>query len=298
MLCSRPFIKDKEGIRRLGDREAQKDGIPLPCGRCFPCRVNKSREWQHRIMLENTQHARSCFVTLTYIPMYLPKGGNLDASDLRNFFKRLRQRIRPTKIRYFACGEYGNKNWRPHYHIALFGIGKESVDAIRKAWTHPEDGELIGKIDVGEINKNSARYIAKYVVKNMYWKNPMLDGRIPEFTRSSVGRKGSAFEGGIGAPAINEIAQKIRKDNKRLRVRELQYGKRRFHLGRYLQGKMDEALEVDNKTIEDDLNKYMDQLYVKSIEPQSLGVRIVMEGDHKRKVMRKRAKIFDRKKHL
>lgn len=26
------------------------------------------------------------------------------------------------KVRYLACGEYGSRNGRPHYHVLLFGF--------------------------------------------------------------------------------------------------------------------------------------------------------------------------------
>ena len=29
--------------------------------------------------------------------------------------------IYPVQIKYFSCGEYGDKYWRPHYHIIIFG---------------------------------------------------------------------------------------------------------------------------------------------------------------------------------
>jgi hypothetical protein len=35
--------------------------------------------------------------------------------------KRLRKSIEPAKIKYFACGEYGEKSLRPHFHAIIFG---------------------------------------------------------------------------------------------------------------------------------------------------------------------------------
>ena len=37
--------------------------------------------------------------------------------------KKLRGRLSPKRVRYFHCGEYGEKFSRPHYHVCLFGFG-------------------------------------------------------------------------------------------------------------------------------------------------------------------------------
>lgn len=47
----------------------------------------------------------------------------LRKSDLQKFVKRLRfsvAQMYDAEIRYFACGEYGPRHFRPHYHILLF----------------------------------------------------------------------------------------------------------------------------------------------------------------------------------
>lgn len=115
-----------------------KESFPVPCGHCIGCRLEYSRQWANRCMLEAQYHERSCFVTLTYDDWHVPKRfyGNvadgtalpcysLDKRDLQLFFKRLRKRFPDCRIRYFGCGEYGVNTLRPHYHIILFGIDFE-----------------------------------------------------------------------------------------------------------------------------------------------------------------------------
>ena len=49
---------------------------------------------------------------------------NLEKSELQKFFKRLRKRHEKDinfKIKYLACGEYGKKRGRKHYHVILIG---------------------------------------------------------------------------------------------------------------------------------------------------------------------------------
>jgi hypothetical protein len=46
---------------------------------------------------------------LTYDPEHLPEDGSLNVVHFQKFMKRLRDRIKPLKIRFFHCGEYGDK---------------------------------------------------------------------------------------------------------------------------------------------------------------------------------------------
>ena len=65
-------------------------------------------------------HKENCFITLTYNNNNLPKYKSLVKKELQDFFKRLRKKY-GEGIRYYACGEYGPKGKRPHYHAIIFG---------------------------------------------------------------------------------------------------------------------------------------------------------------------------------
>lgn len=91
--------------------------IQVPCGRCLGCRLDHAKMWSDRCMLELQDHDEAYFVTLTYDDQHVTlsdeNAATLVKSDLQNFFKRLRKDGQ--KIRYFACGEYGENTFRPHY---------------------------------------------------------------------------------------------------------------------------------------------------------------------------------------
>lgn len=74
------------------------------------------------------------------------------------------------KLRYFACGEYGTKGDRPHYHIILFNVPLEWYiwDTIHKEWYSPKLEKIWSKgiIDIKEVERGSAHYVAKYTIKN------------------------------------------------------------------------------------------------------------------------------------
>jgi hypothetical protein len=42
------------------------------------------------------------------------------------------KKISPLKIRFFHCGEYGDKTRRPHYHALIFGYGFPDKKIFKK----------------------------------------------------------------------------------------------------------------------------------------------------------------------
>ena len=107
----------KEGVKPSGD-----NNLTLPCGQCIGCRLERSRSWAVRCVHEAYMYDDNCFITLTYDNDNLPLTGDglptLDRDAVTLFLKRLRFRF-PHTIRYFGCGEYGDKLSRPHYHLIL-----------------------------------------------------------------------------------------------------------------------------------------------------------------------------------
>jgi len=158
----------------------------------MPCRINKARKWTARLVLEACVHPQASFITLTYDEENIPDGGTLVPRDLQLWLKRYRL-LKP--FRYFAVGEYGDLTWRPHYHVAMFGVGRSDALDIRRTWGK-------GLTDTGDLTIQSARYIAGYVTKKLTRSDdPRLSPGIhPEFARMSL-------RPGIGAPAIHGFAE-------------------------------------------------------------------------------------------
>lgn len=123
---------------------------------------------------EQAMHTASCFLTLTYRPEDLPRFGQLVKKDLQDFFKRLRHHAGP--FRYVACGEYGEINRRPHFHVGLFGL---DFSADRVLWSESIKGQptfispSLGKIwgkgghEIGSLTFESAAYIARYITTRL-----------------------------------------------------------------------------------------------------------------------------------
>lgn len=162
---------------------------PLPCGKCTGCKLEYSRQWAVRITHEAQLHEKTSFVTLTYRDEELPKtrtrtktrtrDGSLSKRDLVLFTKRLNAQTKyrfGNGIKYYACGEYGEKTHRPHYHIAIFG---EDFSDDRQFWKNAKSGHKLwrssrleklwphGDADIGELTFESAAYIARYIMKKI-----------------------------------------------------------------------------------------------------------------------------------
>lgn len=146
----------------------------IPCGRCTGCRLDKARQWATRCLHESRSHLDNCFLTLTYDDDHLPETNSVDVREWQLFMKRLRKKVEP-KIRFFACGEYGDKNYRAHYHALIFGydfpdkVEWKTTPRGHKVYRSPTLEELwpYGFSTVGSVTHESAGYVARYTMKKI-----------------------------------------------------------------------------------------------------------------------------------
>lgn len=89
--------------------ERGAEPITIPCGKCIGCRLAHSRAWAVRCVHESTLHEHNCFLTLTFDDDHLPSDHSVHVRDVQLFLKRLRKSLGDVKVRFFACGEYGEK---------------------------------------------------------------------------------------------------------------------------------------------------------------------------------------------
>lgn len=166
--------------------------IQVPCGQCVGCRLEYARTWALRCWHESTLYDENYFVTLTYDDDHL-KSFSLVPDDLTNFFKRLRKF---QKVRYYACGEYGDKNGRPHYHCIIFGLHLDDLRPI--SINHLGDPLYrscfmdsvwpFGYVTIGSVTFQSCSYVARYVMKKQKGiGSKVYDqlGIVPPFVRMS-----------------------------------------------------------------------------------------------------------------
>lgn len=154
-------------------REAvnRNDSLKVPCGKCYGCKLDYARSWALRCMHEAKMHDKNCVLTLTYDDDHLPVGRELDKVGFQKWLKILRSRIGP--FRYFGCGEYGASGDRPHYHLCVFGYDFPDKVLITRKGSRQYDSQLLrtiwtkGVISVGDLDFNSAAYVARYCLKKI-----------------------------------------------------------------------------------------------------------------------------------
>ncbi len=141
--------------------------------------------WSFRLVKEGMVSNAALFVTLTYDNIHVPitKRGflTLNKKDLQDYFKRLRK-LQKVKIKYFVCGEYGERTLRPHYHLIIFNAHTENVF---KAWRLKSKD--IGSIYIGNVSEASIGYTLKYMQKPGKIPIHKNDDRQKEFQLMSKG---------------------------------------------------------------------------------------------------------------
>lgn len=169
--------------------DVSREWQEIPCGKCVDCRLQHSRMWANRCMMELAYYdpCECWFITLTYDNEHLPDvgssvfAGTLVKEDLQKFWKRLRRNAEyhgdPARIRYFACGEYGTGTslFRPHYHAILYGF--PLVDIV--PWGKSKSGNMLfrsnkleeiwnkGIVAISPVTWDTCAYTARYVMKKL-----------------------------------------------------------------------------------------------------------------------------------
>lgn len=124
----------------------------------------------------------------------------LNPDDLTKFIKDLRKyysvHLQHDGIRFFACGEYGGKTGRPHFHIILFNC---PIPDLKLYKTNFQDKPLYnspiidriwkkGYAVIAECNFDTCAYVARYIMKKQTGQNKVMYDIMdltPEFTRMS-----------------------------------------------------------------------------------------------------------------
>ena len=212
------------------------DSMSVACGQCMFCRLEKSRETALRCVHESRMFSDNCFITLTFSDEKMkelcpltPGGYSLVRKHAQDFMKRLREKFargfeyvlrdgkkrfyQSKNVRAYGCGEYGDNNGRPHYHMCLFGhgfydgrkpAGKSGSGAVffdsellSRLWGH-------GIVSVQDLTNETASYCARYIMKKQMGDSAKeyYGDRVPEYNAMSL-------KPGIGAAWFDQFRRDV-----------------------------------------------------------------------------------------
>ena len=209
--------------QRIDNGEFRKIN-PVGCGQCIECKLNYSRQWATRCMIEKQKYKpEECFfLTITYDDEHIHfsetynketgeiiTGATLFKEDMREFWDKVRHYYgyketkdhgKTKKMKYINAGEYGPATQRPHYHAIVFGLPlnisqfkKVGMNNLNQPYWKSEELEKLwgkGNITIGELTWESVAYVARYTLKKALGKDKQYDlaqGRIPEYISMSKG---------------------------------------------------------------------------------------------------------------
>lgn len=186
--------------------------------------------------MQEEKHSSSAhFVTLTYNTKYVPitQAGylTLNKKNLQNFFKRLRFNTGVTNLKYYAVGEYGTDNWRPHYHALIFNLPSEHdvVNAWISDKRKTDTAEKLGDCHFGTVTGASVGYTLKYISKKRLIPVHRNDDRLPEFALQSKG---------LGSKYLNEASHAWHHADLLNRMHLVIEGGKKISMPRYFKNKI------------------------------------------------------------
>lgn len=249
MKCLHPIIikyRPKKPVLIEENNFYEEKIINVPCRKCPECQRKYSLEWVRRFLHEyETSNYNGSFITLTFEqePLF-----GVSKNDLQKFFKRLRKNT-GRYIKYYACGEYGEKNGRAHYHALLIGVKPSEKETILyPSWK-------FGIIDAKPIQYGSAKYVVDYM--NKIIPDEIIDGRNKPFTLKSKGIGLNWFK-----KYLNEIIDDKCITDKGHKVSIPRYYLKKLKDGTIDNGKLYYEIITSNDEIkEEDFTDYNDDNY-------------------------------------
>lgn len=165
MRCLSPIL--------VVNKHRKYDGVSLPqrtrevpCGKCLACLTNLRSDWIFRLVCDFRKASDGWFVTLTFSDDNLPltSHGNptLDKKEFLRKFHCWKQQHKGVK--YYAVGEYGHDDGRPHMHIILLNYGTHDNNVVK----HSFEKYFPDIIQVLYLSERLIGYTTKYILKD-FW---------------------------------------------------------------------------------------------------------------------------------
>jgi len=212
MQCFSPYMVKNKHTSLHGTNKV----TPVPCGQCINCKKRRSRHWVFRLNEEAKISSSAAFLTLTYenAPISINGFPTLVKKDYQDFMKRLRLLAptskKETRIKYYACGEYGSKTYRPHYHAILFNLPHNLINnptQVYDTWKH-------GHIMIAPNNEKTTNYVAGYITKQTFERRDHYDINSGLITADDRQQEFSLMSKNMGLSYLTPEIKKFYRDTK------------------------------------------------------------------------------------
>lgn len=212
-MCVSPIVLKRTDGSPFNDYKTNK----VPCGKCVICLKRRSDGWTFRLMEQAKDCYSVAYLTFTHEDGTTHKSPNnldtLHKKDFQLFMKRLRKKTH-RKIKYYACGEYGDEYHRPHYHAIMYNLPLKWIeDTERKVLTNTWEKGFVHK---GDAVQETMAYVSKYIMKGKYKQyDKVIDENTGEVFTDDREPEFSIMSKGLGKNFLTPQMVKYLKDSKK-----------------------------------------------------------------------------------
>lgn len=168
------------------------NGVKVGCLECWQCQTVIVNDWVGRVKTETKKSDWFIRLDLTYRPINGADPSNakvLRYRDVQQFLKRLRKH--GFKVRYLVAGEYGERKGRAHWHMLIWGTGKNPYDGFPIETEKQND--IYWKNGFVYLIKPQSdqqiKYVIKYAIKDRQAKHGVMTEPLRMSTQPIIGRE-------------------------------------------------------------------------------------------------------------
>lgn len=263
MKCLFPFVIKSGSFEEI-----------ITCGKCIVCLENRIKTWFIRIMCEIGYADYAKFITLTYRDEEVPMINGVETlrhKDFQDYIKRVRKMLGDIRMKYYMCGEYGERMGRPHYHAVILLYGdlkkKKSQEILQSKWSK-------GFVHIGTVTPKSVRYCLDYL--NKLAKKEYDINQVRPYQKVSQG---------FGLNYMLDNEKQISE------LKYLAYNNVKYEVPRYFRKKSEKIdQEIRNMTMSEDYASTLEERKETYIKNKIQGIRDNAEQTRKNIIARKKIK--------
>lgn len=271
MTCFNPLVGyaefNQDGFidTQINFRKKVGEKVYVPCRHCIGCAVHQKALLSLLFKMQYAQalqdNVPASFITLTYADEHLPPSG-IAYQDCVQFIRSFKQFLRrggyPHDIAYIRAAEYGLKNMRAHFHIAMVGVSPREFDYLFNkeyrcyALNRFDNSPCVdhfwkkGYNTCAELNMRRVCYTAGYTVKKIMVIGDIHDviKKTTEYRRRAAGFNGLLSPNSerayrlAGGHDVKEFVKEYNRKHKQMVPEFIEYNGRRIENPKFPKGRV------------------------------------------------------------